>query len=127
MPTYEYRCTEGHAFEQIQKMSELPITVCPVCGAAAMRSISGGAGLIFKGSGFYITDYGKDGKGARKDNDGAPAVEAKADTKSDATSDAKREPRADTKAGDKPAPKGEGAPPATPKTDPKSTPKADPS
>ena len=123
MPTYEYRCTEGHAFEQIQKMSELPITVCPVCGAAAMRAISGGAGLIFKGSGFYITDYGKDGKGARKDADGSAPVEAKSDAKADAKGDAK----ADTKAGDKPAPKGEGAPPATPKTDPKSTPKADPS
>ncbi len=67
MPTYEYRCAEGHAFECIQKMSEPALTVCTVCGAEAVRAISGGAGLIFKGSGFYITDYGKDGKGARRD------------------------------------------------------------
>jgi putative FmdB family regulatory protein len=67
MPTYEYRCDEGHAFERIQKMSDKPLTKCPECGAKASRQISGGSGLIFKGSGFYITDYGKDGKGARKD------------------------------------------------------------
>jgi putative FmdB family regulatory protein len=67
MPTYEYQCAEGHTFEQIQKMSDPPIGTCPVCGAAAERRVSGGSGLIFKGSGFYITDYGKDGKGPRKE------------------------------------------------------------
>ena len=67
MPTYEYQCAEGHAFEQVQKMSDPPIGTCPVCGAAVERRVSGGSGLIFKGSGFYITDYGKDGKGPRKE------------------------------------------------------------
>lgn len=67
MPTYEYQCAEGHAFEQVQKMSDPPIGTCPVCGAAAERRVSGGSGLIFRGSGFYITDYGKDGKGPRKE------------------------------------------------------------
>ena len=67
MPTYEYQCPEGHEFELFQKMSEKPRAKCPVCGKPAMRKISGGAGLVFKGSGFYITDYGKDGKGPRKD------------------------------------------------------------
>ncbi len=66
MPTYEYRCPEGHSFEKFQKISESPGAECPTCGAAAERVISGGAGLVFKGSGFYITDYGKDGKGPRK-------------------------------------------------------------
>ncbi len=66
MPTYEYVCAEGHAFERFQKMSDRPITKCPTCGARAERRVSGGQGLIFKGSGFYITDYGKDGKGPRK-------------------------------------------------------------
>jgi putative FmdB family regulatory protein len=64
MPTYEYRCPDGHDFEKfVQKISlassELP---CPVCGKIAERRISAGGGLVFKGSGFYITDYGKDGK-----------------------------------------------------------------
>ncbi len=67
MPTYEYLCANGHAFERFQKMTDPPVDTCPTCGAAAQRKISGGQGLIFKGSGFYITDYGKDGKGPRKD------------------------------------------------------------
>lgn len=62
MPTYEYRCSNGHHFEQFQRMSEPPIERCPTCGAPAERLLSAGAGLLFKGSGFYITDYGKDGK-----------------------------------------------------------------
>jgi putative FmdB family regulatory protein len=56
MPTYEYECPEGHAFEKFQKITDKPRTKCPVCGKAATRKISGGAGLVFRGSGFYITD-----------------------------------------------------------------------
>ncbi len=67
MPTYEYRCANGHEFEVFQRISDKPRTKCPECGARATRMISGGAGLIFKGSGFYITDYGKDGKGPRRE------------------------------------------------------------
>ncbi|HEU4828877.1 MAG TPA: zinc ribbon domain-containing protein [Gemmatimonadales bacterium] len=84
MPTYEYGCPNGHHFEKIQKISEKPRTKCPECGAPATRKISGGAGLVFKGSGFYITDYGKDGKGPRKDASDKPAADsgAKAEPKS---------------------------------------------
>jgi putative FmdB family regulatory protein len=57
MPTYEYRCPEGHEFEVFQKMSDPPGATCPECGEDAERRLSGGAGLLFKGSGFYITDY----------------------------------------------------------------------
>lgn len=57
MPTYEYRCEKGHEFEAFQRMSDPPLTECPECGAAAERRISAGTGLVFKGSGFYITDY----------------------------------------------------------------------
>jgi putative FmdB family regulatory protein len=66
MPTYEYLCPAGHEFEKFQKMSDPPRAKCPECGRMGVRQISGGAGLMFKGSGFYITDYGKDGKGPRK-------------------------------------------------------------
>jgi putative FmdB family regulatory protein len=47
----------GADFEKFQRMSDEPVAECPQCGAAAERRISGGAGLVFKGSGFYITDY----------------------------------------------------------------------
>ena len=71
MPTYEYECPNGHRFEKIQKITDKAGAKCPVCGKPATRKISGGAGLVFKGTGFYITDYGKDGKGPRK-----PAAES---------------------------------------------------
>jgi putative FmdB family regulatory protein len=77
MPTYEYQCPEGHVFEKFQKMTDKPRAKCPVCGKPATRKISGGAGLVFKGSGFYITDYGKDGKGPRKPESETPAAESK--------------------------------------------------
>lgn len=116
MPTYEYRCAEGHAFECIQKMSEPALTVCTVCGAEAVRAISGGAGLIFKGSGFYITDYGKDGKGARRDGEASGAATSTGDSTKAAT------PASGSSGSDGPAPSMPTKPvapssPATPKAD----------
>jgi putative FmdB family regulatory protein len=72
MPTYEYRCAEGHEFEQFQRMSEPAIDRCPTCGAAAERVLSAGGGILFKGSGFYITDYRSDSyrKAAEADSGG---------------------------------------------------------
>jgi putative FmdB family regulatory protein len=81
MPTYEYECPEGHTFEKFQKMTDKPRAKCPVCGKPATRKISGGAGLVFRGSGFYITDYGKDGKGPRKVESEKPAPEKSAESK----------------------------------------------
>src|SRR5688572_30953800 len=74
MPTYEYRCSNGHQFEQFQRMSEEPLKVCPQCGAPAERLLSAGAGLLFKGSGFYITDYRSDSykKAAEADSSKPP-------------------------------------------------------
>jgi putative regulatory protein, FmdB family len=68
MPTYEFRCPNGHEFEQFYRsIGTAAVEVrCPVCGEIAKRQLSAGAGLVFKGSGFYITDYGKDGKGPAK-------------------------------------------------------------
>jgi putative FmdB family regulatory protein len=57
MPTYEYRCTNGHTFEAIQSMSDDPLTKCEVCGAPVQRVLHAPA-VQFKGSGFYNTDYG---------------------------------------------------------------------
>jgi putative FmdB family regulatory protein len=68
MPTYEYRCPNGHDFERFFRSissAEAETTVaCPVCGAVAVRQLSS-AGLQFKGSGFYLTDYGKNAHGKK--------------------------------------------------------------
>ena len=58
MPTYEYKCTKcGHTFEAFQSMNDKPLTRCPKCKSTVRRLMSGGMGVIFKGSGFYTTDY----------------------------------------------------------------------
>ena len=58
MPTYEYVCRDcGHSFEKFQSITADPIETCPVCAGRVERLIGTGGGLIFKGSGFYITDY----------------------------------------------------------------------
>jgi len=106
MPTYEYRCPDGHVFEQRAKMSEAASELaCPVCGKIATRQLSGGAGLVFKGSGFYLTDYGKNahrgtapetsGSSSRKEGDSSSS-ESKNGDKSAASKPAESKP-ADTK------------------------------
>jgi putative FmdB family regulatory protein len=99
MPTYEYRCAEcGNEFEQFGRMSDLPVQECPNCHAQAQRKISGGAGLVFKGSGFYITDYRGEGyKKAAESDKGASS--SSSESKSDSA------PKAESKAESKPAPK----------------------
>lgn len=73
MPTYEYRCPDGHEFEKFQRMTDPPGAECPECGGDAERILSGGAGFLFKGEGFYITDYRSDSykKAARKEEGGS--------------------------------------------------------
>ena len=87
MPTYEYHCKAcGHRFERMQPMSEPPVRTCPKCAKRKVeRLISSGGGLIFKGSGFYITDYRSQGykDKAKADSDAAkpPAAPPKAEAK----------------------------------------------
>jgi len=78
MPTYEYQCKKcGHCFSEFQRIVDPPIKDCPKCRkkGCVEQIISGGSGLIFKGSGFYITDYkrkpsgGEGGKSSRPDSD----------------------------------------------------------
>jgi putative FmdB family regulatory protein len=58
MPTYEYECTDcGHRFTKFQNITESPVQTCPECSGSVRRLISGGAGVVFKGSGFHATDY----------------------------------------------------------------------
>ncbi len=81
MPTYEYACSHcGHTFEAFQSISEKPLTRCPKCKGTIRRVIHGGMGVIFKGSGFYTTDYKKSsaltgGNGSSKESSKEPKAE----------------------------------------------------
>jgi putative FmdB family regulatory protein len=107
MPTYEFRCPEGHEFEKFYRsIGGAPRDVaCPTCGKKAERQMSAGGGLVFKGSGFYITDYGKDGKKsqtppvtatdrASASNTGAESGGAKGESKAAADAKPASEPKA---------------------------------
>jgi len=97
MPTYEYRCPKGHGFEKFfQTMNDQRRVRCPTCGKSAERIISGGAGLVFKGSGFYITDYKRAGETKPVEGDAKP-VEAKSDAKADTKPEAKAETKSESK------------------------------
>lgn len=97
MPTYQYRCQNDHEFEEFQSITDDAIETCPECGEKATRVISGGAGLIFKGSGFYITDYRKESYKKDAARDTGPGskkktTDSKTDSKKKAakSSDAKK-------------------------------------
>jgi len=103
MPTYEFRCPDGTIVERVFKMSEVPQTIpSPNGDGVAVRIISGGADLIFKGSGFYITDYGKDGKRDQRDKATESKKESEKAAKTETKSDAKPESASATKAESKP-------------------------
>jgi putative FmdB family regulatory protein len=85
MPTYEYRCTKcGTLFEVVKKITARPGSRCPKCGGKAERQLSGGAGLVFKGPGFYLTDYGRAGQ--RKPEADGHAEQPKPETSKQETS-----------------------------------------
>ena len=73
MPTYEYRCRKcNHEFEEFQSITAKPLRKCPKCRGKVQRLISAGNGFIFKGSGFYITDYKKSSERSEKKSDKKP-------------------------------------------------------
>ena len=84
MPTYEYECRMcGHRFEEFQSMKDAALTVCPKCGGELKRLIGTGAGFLFKGSGFYITDYRSPGYTEKKKGESGdkPAEKPKPEAK----------------------------------------------
>lgn len=101
MPTYEYACAAcGHKFEEFQSITAKPITKCPVCKKKKVqRLISAGAGFIFKGSGFYQTDYRSEAYKTAAKADTATPVKADAVTsaKSDTKTESKLESKTETK------------------------------
>ena len=100
MPTYEYACTAcEHEFEAFHSITAEPIRQCPECNEQKVeRLISGGAGLIFKGSGFYITDYRSEGykEAAKKDKEAASGK--KSDKKKSETKETSKSTSSDSKA-----------------------------
>ena len=128
MPTYEYECGQcDHAFELLQSMKDDPLKDCPSCHGqgTVKRLIGAGAGLIFKGSGFYITDYknagdAKSGSAAKADGKAESKNESKGEGKSEAKSEGKAdsgaavktetksESKSETKSTPAPAPKSSG-------------------
>lgn len=97
MPTYGYRCPScGHEYDKIQKISDDTRAKCPECGKRGERLISGGIGVVFKGSGFYETDYKRAGR--------KPSSEASTET-------------GETKPSDKEKTQGDKKEPSKPKSD----------
>ena len=93
MPTYEYRCPKGHHFELFQRITEEPGATCPECGEKAERQLSAGAGLLFKGSGFYITDYRSDSYKKAAGSDKAAGSESKPKDSGSASSSGSSSPK----------------------------------
>lgn len=131
MPTYEFRCPDGTIIERVFKISEVPAEIpSPNGDGMATRMISGGAALLFKGSGFYITDYGKDGKkdqraaSGEKSDSGSSGEKAGSSTASSgAGSEGKSESKSESK--NTSDSKGEGTSAAKPAAAAPSSPKND--
>lgn len=83
MPTYHYRCRNcSHEFEEFQRISDDPLISCPACKDNALKRIIGsGAGLIFKGSGFYLTDYKKTNSSQSMNNESKTESKSKTEVK----------------------------------------------
>jgi putative FmdB family regulatory protein len=99
MPTYGYRCGScGHEFEIQQRITAQPLVACPKCGGKLSKMLYP-AGIIFKGSGYYTTDYKGSGNGSAGSSNGvAPASEGSSESKPETKSESKSESKVETKA-----------------------------
>ena len=106
MPTYDYECSNGHQFEYLQSITAEPLSACITCGGPVRRLIGGGTGIIFKGSGFYVTDS-KNGKHAKqpakKEEAGADAAAKDGAAKSGEKGGDKKPAESSKSSGDKAA------------------------
>ena len=95
MPTYDYRCTAcGHTFDELQKFSDPTLTKCPACKKNKLERLFGGGGaIIFKGSGFYETDYRRAADKPAADAPAETKTETKAEAKADAPAAADNSPK----------------------------------
>lgn len=125
MPTYDYRCKScKHAFEEFQSMTAKVLKKCPACGKPALERLIGtGAALVFKGSGFYQTDYRSEGYKRSAESDkpkDAGKAETKSESKPDAKPESKSESKPESKTESKPEPKPEKKPESKPEKKSKS-------
>jgi putative FmdB family regulatory protein len=114
MPTYAYECERcGHRFELLQGITDPPRQRCPECRGKVRRLLLPGGGLIFKGSGFYITDYkrkeSQTGQGARGRDDGSPSRKTEDGGQPVPSAPKKTDPREKSGKQAKPGPSGRGA------------------
>ncbi|MDP6118588.1 MAG: zinc ribbon domain-containing protein [Planctomycetota bacterium] len=103
MPTYDYECQIeecGHTFEAFQSISARPLRKCPECGGKVKRLIGAGAGLIFKGSGFYITDYRSKEYTEKANADKPSSDSSSSDSKSDSSDSQSDSQKSDSKKSD---------------------------
>ncbi len=109
MPTYEYECEAcGHTFDEFQSMSEEPLTKCPACGKKKLRRLFGtGSAVLFKGSGFYETDYRSDSykSAAKADKEATTPKPADTNGKTGAADAPAASPAAKSKKGGAKSPK----------------------
>lgn len=88
MPTYIYKCAHcGHTFEARQRMSDDPLTDCPNCDEEALRRVINSVGIVFKGSGFYVTDSRNGKNGTVRSNGSNASSKATDDSKTTETGD----------------------------------------
>jgi len=121
MPTYDYKCDAcGHAFEEWQSFAAEKLTKCPSCKKQKLTRLFGsGAAIVFKGSGFYDTDY-RQADAKKKEDANKPVEAAGGESKGDAKAETKGEAKPETSTETKTeAPKAEAKPEAKPKTDKK--------
>jgi putative FmdB family regulatory protein len=105
MPIYDYQCKNcGHTFDELQSIKEKPLLTCPVCGKDTLaRLIGTGSGIIFKGSGFYQTDYKKSStsESKSKGKDSKLIYDSKDKSKTETKTDSKPASQSEKKAGKK--------------------------
>jgi len=97
MPTYEFKCPKGHVFERFYPtITNTRRLKCPKCGKMAARLVSGGAGLVFKGSGFYITDYKRAGEKVDKAEKSEKSEKSEKPEKIEKPAESKPKPKKDS-------------------------------
>ena len=103
MPIYEYHCDQCGTFEEMQRITDAPLTKCPKCRKKVRRLMSN-TSFQLKGSGWYVTDYARGGNGGKKTDSGNDAGgDAKSESKADSKAESKSESKTESKSDSKPA------------------------